>query len=457
MEIPSKTNEYGSVQTERPISGNDNTLNGSSRNESKSGFTKVQRITLLSIAMANLADLASFSIMAPFFPLKASEMGASDLIIGMIFGIFALIGFVSSPVLGKFLPKIGAKFMFLSGSFTCGCCGIIFGFLDKLSPGTEFIAFCFVVRSIEALGSAAATTAVFTIIAQTFPDKIATTFGIMEIFTGLGLMIGPPLGGILYSVGGYTLPFVALGTSTLVIVFCNILVLPSQTDDSILELGSTMQLLSIPSTWVSGACVVAASMAIGFVDPTLAKHLQKFNLDTTEVGLMFFAIAMSYSISTFLCGWITDKKNIPKLLMIIGNIAVAGAFIYIGPSPLLMIETSELWLEIVTMVLLGVAVGCALVPTFHDLITTASWHGMPDNLGTYGVVSGLFTGLLYLGSFIGPTAGGALVGRFDFNWASTIFATIYLFLAFVMIVFCLWEYQCGKGRRSPKVRVSEEE
>ncbi|XP_077989877.1 MFS-type transporter SLC18B1-like [Glandiceps talaboti] len=456
MVIPINTSEYGSVQTERTISGNDNKLNTNSGDESKGGVTKIQRITLLSIAMANLVNMASYSIMAPFFPIKASEMGASDFIIGMIFGVYALIAFVFCPVLGKFLPKIGAKFMFLSGSFTSGCCQIMFGFLDKLSLGIEFIAFCFVVRSVEALGAAAAATAVNAIIAETFPDKIGTTFGILEIFNGLGIMIGPPLGGYLYSIGGYALPFVALGIFTLVIVFCNILVLPSQIDDSIPELGSTLQLLSIPSIWVTGACVIAAAMAVGFVDPTLAKHLQQFNFGTAEVGLMYLAMTMSYSISSLSCGWITDKKNIPKLLMIIGNIGIAGAFMYIGPSPLLMIETSELWLEILSMVLLGVAVGCALVPTFHDLITTASWHGIPDNLGTYGVVSGLFNGLFYLGSFVGPTAGGALVGQFGFKWAASIFAAIYLFLAFLIMLFCLWEYQCGKGRRSPKAKVSDE-
>ncbi|XP_077989874.1 MFS-type transporter SLC18B1-like [Glandiceps talaboti] len=457
MEIPSNANKYGSVQTEETISGIDDTLDNNSAGENKGGLTKLQRITLLSMAMANLGNTASYSIMAPFFPIKASEMGASDLIIGIIFGIYAFIGFVSSPVLGKLVPKIGARFMLLSGSFTCGCCGIIFGFSDRLSPGTQFLVFCFVMRSVEALGAAASATAISTLTAQTFPDNLAVAFGILEISIGLGLMIGPPLGGILYSIGGYTLPFVVLGTFVLVILVFNFLVLPSQTGDSIPELGSTLQLLSIPSIWVTSACVVVGAMTVGFLDGTLSKHLQKFHLGTTEVGLIFFGFAISYSISTFLFGWITDKKNIPKLLMIIGNIGIAGAFMYLGPSPLLMIETSELWLTIVSLVLLGVTVGCAFVPTFLDLITTASWHGMPDNLGTHGVISGLFNALFNLGGFVGPSAGGALVGHFGFQWAASIFAMIYLLLAFVMIVFCLWEYQCGKGRRIPKAKVGEEE
>ncbi|XP_077989878.1 MFS-type transporter SLC18B1-like [Glandiceps talaboti] len=438
MENYSDTNEYGSIQTEHK-----------DPDEKKSGITKIQKLTLVSVALANLADFTSFSIMAPFFPIEATKMGASDTIIGLIFGGFALVMFISSPILGKFLPQIGAKFMFLSGSFTCGCCAIIFGFLDKLSPGTEFVVFCFVVRSVEALGAAASGTAAFAIIARTFPDNLATTFGVLEIFSGLGFMIGPPLGGYLYSLGGYTLPFAVLGGFTLLIVFFNMLILPSQTDGTKPESGSMMQLLSIPSTLVTGACVLAGSMALSFLDPTLAKHLQKYNLDTTSVGLMFLIISATYTISAFFWGYITDKKNVPKLLMIIGNIGAAAAFLYMGPSPLLMSETSGLWIIILAMVLLGLSIGCSLVPTFHDLITTARWYGMPDNLGTYGVVAGVFSGLFSLGSFVGPTAGGALVGALGFNWASTVFAALYLFAAFGLMLFCLWEYQCGKGRRVP--------
>ena len=36
--------------------------------------------------------------------------------------------------------------------------------------------------------------------------------GVCEISTGLGYMIGPPLGGFLFSAGGFSMPFIVLGT-----------------------------------------------------------------------------------------------------------------------------------------------------------------------------------------------------------------------------------------------------
>lgn len=38
----------------------------------------------------------------------------------------------------------------------------------------------------------------------------------MEIFYGLGYIAGPTIGGFLYTLGGYMLPFVVMGTVLLV-------------------------------------------------------------------------------------------------------------------------------------------------------------------------------------------------------------------------------------------------
>ncbi len=63
-----------------------------------------------------------------------------------------------------------------------------------------FIIYCFVLRIFLALGVAASGTASFAITAATFPDNVGTVFGLLETFTGLGLMVGPALGGVLYEV-----------------------------------------------------------------------------------------------------------------------------------------------------------------------------------------------------------------------------------------------------------------
>ena len=65
---------------------------------------------------------------------------------------------------------------------------------------TIFIVFCFVLRCALSVGCTATCTASFAITAESFPDNVGAVFGILETFTGLGMMVGPALGGVLYDV-----------------------------------------------------------------------------------------------------------------------------------------------------------------------------------------------------------------------------------------------------------------
>lgn len=51
--------------------------------------------------------------------------------------------------------------------------------------------------------------------------------GSLEVFAGLGLILGPPIGGWFYQSFGYEVPFLLLGCVLLIMVPFNIYVLPS--------------------------------------------------------------------------------------------------------------------------------------------------------------------------------------------------------------------------------------
>jgi MFS family permease len=62
---------------------------------------------------------------------------------------------------------------------------------------------------------------------QAFFPSYCSDQGSLEMFTGLGLILGPPLGGWLYQAYGYELPFLVLGCILLLMVPFNIIVMPS--------------------------------------------------------------------------------------------------------------------------------------------------------------------------------------------------------------------------------------
>ncbi|KAK9503714.1 hypothetical protein O3M35_010217 [Rhynocoris fuscipes] len=141
-----------------------------------SHFSKRQILTLVVFSIADFCNAICVSLQAPFYPKEAEKKGATATEYGLVFGIFELVVFVTSPIYGQHLNRIGPKYLFNGGIFTTGICAILFGFLDKVNGHIPFITLSFIIRIIEAMGNSAFLTASFAIIAKEFPENVATTF-----------------------------------------------------------------------------------------------------------------------------------------------------------------------------------------------------------------------------------------------------------------------------------------
>ena len=49
-----------------------------------------------------------------------------------------------------------------------------------------------------------------------YPDKVATIMSSNEMIFGLGYAVGPAIGGTLYHLGGFKLPYITLGSMCLI-------------------------------------------------------------------------------------------------------------------------------------------------------------------------------------------------------------------------------------------------
>ncbi|XP_053917792.1 MFS-type transporter SLC18B1 isoform X2 [Cuculus canorus] len=387
--------------------------------EESGRLTREQLFILAATASVNFSSMLCYSILGPFFPTEAEKKGASNTITGLIFGCFALVNFLTSLILGNYLTQIGAKFMFVAGMFVSGCVTILFGMLDKVPSGPMFIGFCFLVRAMDAIGFAAAMTASFSILAKAFPNNIATVLGSLEIFTGLGLVLGSPLGGFLYQSFGYEVPFITLGCLVLVLVPVNMCILP--TYDSTPSKDSFWKLILLPKVLMLCLTIFSLSACLGFLDPTMSLFvLKKFKLSAGYVGLVFLGLALSYALSSPLLGLLSDKlPYLRKWLLVSGGLITALCFFMLGPAPVLHIE-SQLWMFVLMLVLIGFSLGMSAIPLFPEVLHCAHENGFEEGLSLLGLVSGLFNAMWSLGAFVGPTLGGYLNEKLGFEWASAI-------------------------------------
>ncbi|KAI5193730.1 Mfs-Type Transporter Slc18B1 [Manis pentadactyla] len=103
-------------------------------------------------------------------------------------------------------------------------------------------------------------------------------WGTLEIFSGLRLVLGPPLGGFLYQSCGYEEPFISLGCIVLLMVPLNMRILPDHESDP--GEHSFWKLITLPKVTLMAFAVSSVSSCFGFLDVTLSLFvLEKPALD----------------------------------------------------------------------------------------------------------------------------------------------------------------------------------
>lgn len=422
---------------------------GGSTRETSGRLSREQIYVLVSAASMNLGCMMAYSILGPFFPKEAEKKGASNTMIGAIFGCYALFELLASLVFGKYLVQIGAKFMFIAGMFISGGVTILFGVLDQLPEGPIFIVMCFLVRIVDAIGFGAAITASSSILAKAFPNNVATVLGSLEVFSGLGLIVGPPLGGFLYQSFGYEMPFILLGCLVLLMIPLNLCILPSYESDR--GEHSFWKLVTLPKVGLIACVIIALSSCFGFLDPILSLFvLEKFSLPAGYVGLVFLGLALSYTISSPLFGLLSDRMpNLRKWFLVFGNLITAVCYMLLGPVPILHIK-SQLWLLVLVLVVNGFSAGMSIIPTFPEMLSCAYENGFEEGVSTLGLVSGLVGAMWSVGAFMGPMLGGFLYEKIGFEWAAAVQGLWALISGLAMGIFYLWEH--SKTRRRSKAQ-----
>merc|ERR1719153_244444 len=119
---------------------------------------------------------------------------------------------------------IGAKKFLIAGSFIVGMGNFFFGFLSQLEDKNTFLGLSIATRFIIAVGQAASNPAAYTLAGkQVGEENKGKAISIAESCFGIGTMVGPTVGGGLYEIGGFSLPFWVSGSIMLLMAFVTLI------------------------------------------------------------------------------------------------------------------------------------------------------------------------------------------------------------------------------------------
>lgn len=146
------------------------------------------------------------------------------------------------------------------------------------------------------------------------------------------VFISSQVGGALYQIDGYYLPFVVLGSALFTCAILTLLVLPhhATTPDTQENQGSMLKVLKIPGVLVCTFGICATSASIGFISATLEPHLRQFDLSAVKLGVMFIINGGIYALVAPCVGMLVDRCKTPKIASIAGSICVIIGFSLVG-------------------------------------------------------------------------------------------------------------------------------
>src|ERR1043166_7265959 len=154
----------------------------------------MKRSSLLVLFLTVFIDLIGFGMVIPFLSFYAREYGASGTTVGAVVGIYSIMQFFFAPVWGRMSDRIGRRPVILI-SLTASCIGyVLFGFARHLWV-------LFASRVIAGAGGANIGTAQAYIADTTSTAERAKGMGLIGAAFGMGFILGPPLSGILSTVG----------------------------------------------------------------------------------------------------------------------------------------------------------------------------------------------------------------------------------------------------------------
>ncbi|RWS13124.1 MFS-type transporter-like protein [Dinothrombium tinctorium] len=414
--------------------------------KSNSKLTKRQLFAIILLSYANFCLGILYSLQAPFFPREAELKGATNTQYGFIFGIYEAGIVVFSPIVGRLIPRISPQFLIESGLFIAGGCCVLFGALQWSPPGFTFVASALALRGIESIGGASVFTACYTIIAAYFPERIAHLFATSEMCFGIGMIVGPAAGGLLFELGNFSLPFFVAGALTLLGGVLALCVLPQSKRFEKTERTSILTLMSNFSITLNVLISVTAFFIIGFNDATLEHHIRQFTiLKPSVIGGIFLFSGLLYASGNQFWGYLADKINNCHWACIAGFILAAIAFALCGPAYGLPLEPN-IWLVLLAQGSFGMATGGQLVGSFTEGLKETVKRGFPENISTYAMISALFSSGFSTGGALGPVFGGFLVEHYGYRKACYGIIVLELIMIIIILVWNLVKRNSQNGR-----------
>lgn len=369
-----------------------------------------------------------FSSIFPFLPLYVGSLGSStglsvELLAGLVYSAQAFSMMIASPIWGALADRFGRKIMVERSMFG----GAVLLFLMAFVQSAEQLV---MLRAVQGLvtGTMAASSA---LIAASIPRrKIGFAMGMLQVAIGLGIAVGPLIGGAVADFYGYQASFII--TSGLMVLSGTLVLIGVREDfnppDRAAGIRSSMltdwkKVLGtqgIPTTFGMRFLSQVGRMMVNPILPLFLLSIMPGNqrLNTFN-GLVIGAGSAATTLSAVFLGRLGDRVGHRKVLI---PSAFTAGVLY---ASMALVITG--WQLLSLQVLVGIAMG-GIMPIISALLANFSISG--EEGAVYGLDHSISAG----GRALAPLLGAVLAALFSTRATFVACGLIFSFSALFAVV-----------------------
>jgi MFS transporter, DHA1 family, solute carrier family 18 (vesicular amine transporter), member 1/2 len=365
------------------------------------------------VTLATFTDLVAYSVAVPILPDYASRFGADPTTIGLLFASFGVTLLAVSLPMGAVSDRLGRKGPLVLALALLALSTALFAYATSL-------AVLFAARMLQGAADAVTWVVGLALVADLYrPEERGRVMGLVMSGTGLGLILGPSLGGWLYEIGGIRLPFLFVSGLAVVDLVAFAIVTPSRRGS-----GSRVpvwRVLSVKAVAVCAVAVVAGAATIAMLEPVLPLFFEaRLGLGPAAIGTLFGVAALASSVLHPIYGRLSDRWGGKRLML--AGLVLSGLIL-----PILNAAVGPLSAAL-TMVLVWGALNLIVTPSLAFMAEAASAAG----LESHGVAYGIYNVAWAVGLMGGPSLGGFLLEHAGFGALTAGWAIVLIAVAAVL-------------------------
>jgi len=378
-----------------------------------------------------VVDLVGFGILIPILPFMSPLLGGNEIDVALVIAIYSLGAGIVGPFWGALSDRIGRKRVLMICLFGGALSYLLLGAATELWM-------LYAARGFGGLMAGSLPVASALMADVSAPERRAKAMGLVGSAFGLGLILGPVIGGLLAGPGdSFFLPGVFAAAMSFLSVLLAGVLLPSEAPSALTRAtaGKSRPKIGLVSFLRERhAMLLVSQYALHTAAVSSAIYLSPLwlaafqNWGPREIGILFGLVGVAMIvIQGASIDWLTRRFG---LLNVLG----AGAFVFVSSLVATLFVDGELSRALVVFTAFTGATCCLPV-----LNTIASSVVIPSERGRMMGATALTASI---GRVAGPLVTGAVL-------VMTNYALAWLFVALPVVGLLLWSRTAAKRYRKP--------